>query len=148
VDQNTKNNKSSVRLLCADGFDEAFLGMCYRFGCAPHAAYDFDECIKILAADMTQEEALEFFDFNVLGAYVGDATPVFIRRCTLEQAAEEEDLMETEEVVSVSADDNTQPCIEKVLPGEPGVTTYTDGKGKKYKLIVNSRGTLTRVKLR
>ena len=27
---------------------------------------------------MTQEEALEFFEFNVVGAWVGEQTPIFV----------------------------------------------------------------------
>jgi hypothetical protein len=26
---------------------------------------------------MTREEAYEFFDYNILGAYVGDRTPIY-----------------------------------------------------------------------
>ena len=28
--------------------------------------------------DMTMEEAEEFFEFNIIGSYVGDGTPVFL----------------------------------------------------------------------
>jgi hypothetical protein len=28
---------------------------------------------------MTEEEAIEFFEFNVVGAYVGGGTPVYVR---------------------------------------------------------------------
>jgi hypothetical protein len=37
---------------------------------------------------MTEEEALEYFHFNVVGAYVGKFTPVFITRATIEEAKE------------------------------------------------------------
>jgi hypothetical protein len=29
---------------------------------------------------MTEEEAIEYMDFNVVGSYVGDATPLFVKR--------------------------------------------------------------------
>jgi len=64
--------------MLADGFESAFLGVCRRFGQDSLAAYDYDKCIEILATNMTHEEAVEFFDFNVIGAWVGDGTPVFI----------------------------------------------------------------------
>jgi hypothetical protein len=65
--------------LLADGFEDAFLGVCEQFGRPPVAAYDYDGCIKALERDgMSQEEAQEYFDFNVLGAWVGASTPVFV----------------------------------------------------------------------
>ena len=68
--------------LLGDGFEGAFIGMCERFGMQPVAAYDRDKCIDILIQRdrMTYEEAVEFFDFNVIGAWVGDLTPVFVTR--------------------------------------------------------------------
>lgn len=67
-------------VLLADGFDEAFIGMCERFDMEPVAAYDRNRCIEILVQrdEMTYEEAEEFFTFNVIGAWVGDGTPVFL----------------------------------------------------------------------
>jgi len=42
------------------------------------ACYDTNKIIKILMADMPYEDAVEHFDFNIAGAYVGANTPVFI----------------------------------------------------------------------
>ena len=65
--------------LLADGFDEAYCGVCYRAGQEPLAAYDCDKCIQILVdRGMSMDEAIEYFEFNVLDAYVGEQTPVFI----------------------------------------------------------------------
>ena len=66
--------------MLADGFDEAVLGMCIQFGTAPLVAYDYEKCIKILMDrdKMTKTEAIDFMEFNVIGAYVGLNTPVFI----------------------------------------------------------------------
>lgn len=66
--------------LLADGFEEAFLGICRRFGQPPLAAYDRAKCIKILMDrdGMTEDAAEEFFEFNVIGAWLGEGTPVFI----------------------------------------------------------------------
>jgi hypothetical protein len=64
--------------LLADGFEEALVGVCRRFGQNPLAAYDYDKCIEILMRDMSYEEAVEYFEFNVIGAYVGENTPVFL----------------------------------------------------------------------
>ena len=66
--------------LLADGFEEAFLGMCEVFGRPPLVTYDRDKCIEILVRrdGMTYDEAEEFFEFNVAGSWVGDNTPVYM----------------------------------------------------------------------
>tara|TARA_R110000744_G_scaffold149027_3_gene262112 strand:- start:1006 stop:1284 length:279 start_codon:yes stop_codon:yes gene_type:complete len=67
-------------ILLADGFEEAIIGVCERFGMESVAAYNRNKCIQILVDrdGMTYEEAEEFFEYNTLGAWVGDRTPVFI----------------------------------------------------------------------
>jgi len=30
-------------------------------------------------SEMTEEEALDYFEYNVIGSYMGDGTPIFIR---------------------------------------------------------------------
>ena len=66
--------------MMADGFDEAILGMCIQFGTAPLVAYDYEKCVDILMKrdEMTKQEAVDYMEFNVIGAYVGMNTPVFI----------------------------------------------------------------------
>lgn len=64
-------------VLLADGFEDAFVGIGRQFG-NPVAIYDRSKCIKILTEDMTEEEAEEYFQFNVEGAYVGKNTPIFL----------------------------------------------------------------------
>jgi|TARA_R110002110_G_scaffold39230_1_gene126990 hypothetical protein len=65
--------------LLADGFEDALIGIGTRFTYEV-AVYDQDKCIKILVErdGMDVDEAQEFFDFNVTGAYVGEHTPVFV----------------------------------------------------------------------
>jgi hypothetical protein len=65
--------------LFADGFDGAIIGMCHR-ACRPAVvAYSRMTCIEILRmGGMGFEEAEEFFEFNVAGAWMGEQTPVFI----------------------------------------------------------------------
>ena len=43
--------------------------------------YDYDKCVDILVRDqnMEYEEAIEWMDFNVCGAWMGDKTPIFVR---------------------------------------------------------------------
>ena len=67
-------------LLFADGFDDAIIGVAERIGMEPVVAYDTDKIIEILSRDMTEEEAIEYFDFNIIGAYVGERTPIYIKK--------------------------------------------------------------------
>jgi hypothetical protein len=66
-------------LLLADGLDDAFLGIGYQFNKA-FAVYDQDKVISILMErdGMSLEDAREFFEFNIGGAYVGEYTPIFL----------------------------------------------------------------------
>ena len=41
-------------------------------------AYNCEAVIQILASDMGEEGAHEWFEFNTLGAWMGDTTPCFI----------------------------------------------------------------------
>jgi hypothetical protein len=63
-------------ILKADGFDEAIIGVEDSLG-NPRLIYSVSKCIQILCRDMNEEEAVEFFDFNVRGSYVGDKTPIW-----------------------------------------------------------------------
>ena len=67
-----------MRALKADGFDKAIIGIARRCGQADLVAYDVGKCIEVLTEDMTEEEAIEYFEFNVVGAWMGEGTPVFI----------------------------------------------------------------------
>ena len=42
--------------------------------------YDYEKMIEVLMQDMTQDEAMEYFDFNILGAYVGEYTPIYLNK--------------------------------------------------------------------
>ena len=61
-------------------FDAAILGVAERIGMSPIVAYDTAKIIDILCKrdGMEDDEAAEFFEFNIAGAYVGDRTPIFI----------------------------------------------------------------------
>lgn len=66
--------------LFCDGFDDAIIGIAERFGVPGVTAYDYEKVIAMLMKDgMDYEEAVEYFDFNIVGAWVGDDTPVFVR---------------------------------------------------------------------
>jgi len=62
--------------LVADGFDEAVIGVDENFGDV-RLIYSVSKCIEILCKDMSEEEAIDYFEFNVKGSYVGKHTPVW-----------------------------------------------------------------------
>lgn len=70
---------SNPNALFADGFEGCLLG-CTRVHGRTVAVYSRGLCIKKLMDDdeMTHDEAIEFFEFNVEGAYVGPHTPIFL----------------------------------------------------------------------
>lgn len=72
-------------LLYADGFDDCILGVTFRKE-VPVVLYSRTKVIKSLSKDMPYGDAIEYFDFNIDCAYVGERTPVF-----LDDRLEEED---------------------------------------------------------
>jgi hypothetical protein len=68
-------------LIKVDGYDDCFLGVVNRFGSNPIMCYDREKIISNLRDDgMTEEEAEEFFEFNIIGAWVGESTPCFLTK--------------------------------------------------------------------
>ena len=64
-------------LLTLDGFDEAVIGIVERAGLLA-VCYDRNKILKILMRDMNLDEAMEYYEFNILGAYMGEHTPVYL----------------------------------------------------------------------
>ena len=60
--------------LKADGFDEAIIGVDET---TMRLIYSVKRCIEILMRDMSEEDAMEYFSFNVSGSYVGEKTPIW-----------------------------------------------------------------------
>lgn len=68
-------------MMKADGFDDAILGVTVAAWSNNQnvLVYSVDKCVQMLIdQDMDPDEAWEYFDFNVLGAYVGEQTPLFV----------------------------------------------------------------------
>jgi hypothetical protein len=67
--------------LTYDGFDSAIFGIAIRPCNRTVVAYDFNTMVaKCIEDGMTYDEALEYIDFNIIGAYMGDGTPIIIRK--------------------------------------------------------------------
>jgi hypothetical protein len=70
-----------IELIFADGFDDCIVGIGRQFN-RTFVVYDYDEVIHTLMHRdaMEADDAVEFFDYNIVGSYVGDATPCFLSR--------------------------------------------------------------------
>ena len=82
--------------LLATGFDDAIIGMAERINLGPVVAYDVEKILEILIKDseVTAEDldegetleqrqysdAMEYFEFNIKSAWMGEFTPVFITK--------------------------------------------------------------------
>ena len=62
----------------ADGFDAAVIGI--TFGVNMVAVYSVQACIDILMEEdkMSFSDAIEHFEYNIAGSYLGEKTPIFV----------------------------------------------------------------------
>ena len=67
-------NYEGEDLLKADGFNDAVIGIDEH---SMRLIYSVSKCIEILKEDMDTEEAIEYFNYNVHSAYVGEFTPIW-----------------------------------------------------------------------
>ena len=74
-----------------DGFDSAIIGVGERNNTDSMIVYDYDKMINVLVTrdSMTHEEAEEYLDFNVLGAWIGDTTPIIVNKKSIKEINEE-----------------------------------------------------------
>ena len=76
ADRLLKERGESV--LFADGLEEAFIGIGYQCN-TPIAIYSYGTAILCLMRQgMSEEEAFEYFSYNIIGSYVGEQTPIFL----------------------------------------------------------------------
>lgn len=69
-----KERYSEEEFLIADGFDDAIIGVDDK---TMRLIYSVSKCIEVLMKDMSEEDALEYFSYNVSGAYMGEKTPIW-----------------------------------------------------------------------
>ena len=62
-----------------DQYDSCLIGVGYRFHDGPLAVYDMDRVLSVLGEEMSEGDAQEWFEYNTLGAWVGEGTPIFVR---------------------------------------------------------------------
>tara|TARA_R100000458_G_C8197379_1_gene189024 strand:+ start:254 stop:568 length:315 start_codon:yes stop_codon:yes gene_type:complete len=82
--------QKETRMLVANGFDDAIIGYAEPIGMSePVVIYDRQKVIDILISqEMTEEEAIEYFDYNIAGSYMGEGTPIYMHRANREQVNE------------------------------------------------------------
>ena len=61
--------------------DSAIVGVADRCGDEPLVVYDYDKLVESFVSEgMSPEEAGEWVEFNIVGAFVGPRTPLILRR--------------------------------------------------------------------
>ena len=87
-DVNRFAEEAGIELLVMDGHDDAIIGVGQRFT-DYFVVYDLKKVISKLMEDgMTYEEAVEFHEFNQVGAWVGPRTPVFLHTPVIDDVGE------------------------------------------------------------
>ncbi len=78
IDDALKEMEENTLLI--DGFDEAFLGFSQRINQPILAVYSYDGLVKVCMDrdGMEWEEAVEYVDYNIVGAWVGEQTPIIV----------------------------------------------------------------------
>lgn len=63
------------QFLVIDDCDKAIIGVNIS---DMRIVYSYHKIIEILMQEMTEEEAIEHFEFNIANSYVGEKTPLFV----------------------------------------------------------------------
>lgn len=64
-----------------DECDEAIIGYGGQHGMEPVVIYDYDLLVGIFMRDgLTDEEAIEYVDYNIVGLWAGERTPIIMFR--------------------------------------------------------------------
>ena len=75
------NDDENLIFLEGPEFDAAIVGVIERFGQPRILCYDYTKVLKILCKQgMSAEDAVEWYEFNIIGAWMGDETPCFLHR--------------------------------------------------------------------
>ena len=67
-------------VLLMDGFDEAFIGYSQRINEPVLAVYSWEKMVDVCIKrdGMTYDEATEYIEYNCIGAWVGERTPIIV----------------------------------------------------------------------
>lgn len=79
IDKDWLEEHIEESILLADGLEDCFVGIARIFD-KQVAVYDLEKVLAHLQSQgMTEDEAQEYFDYNIVGSYVGEQTPAFLR---------------------------------------------------------------------
>jgi len=67
-------------LMVMDGYDDCIEGIIERYGQKPIVCYNKAKVLYKLQEEMTEDEAIEWFEFNQIGAWIGESTPCFLTK--------------------------------------------------------------------
>ena len=71
-------NELAEGAILLDGFNDCIVGITEEFGNEPRILYSRDKMITKLMEDMSEEDAYEYYSFNILGGYFGERNPIFL----------------------------------------------------------------------
>lgn len=72
--QDIIENYYEEEFLIANGFDDAVIGVDEN---SMRLIYSVSKCLEILSEHMSELDAMEYFTYNVSGAWMGDKTPIW-----------------------------------------------------------------------
>ena len=79
IDLDELSDRFGGELIKLDFLDECVVGVVERFGQEPCLCYSREKIIAKLVQDgCDYDEAVEYFEFNIAGAWVGPHTPCFL----------------------------------------------------------------------
>jgi hypothetical protein len=72
---------TGMKVLLMDGFDEALIGTSQRINEPMLAVYSYDMMLDLLMDrdGMEVDEAMEYIEYNCVGAWIGEQTPIIVR---------------------------------------------------------------------
>jgi hypothetical protein len=78
IEQHLENIGEEALLM--DGFDEALIGFSKRINEPLLAVYKWQRMVQILKNrdKMSYEEAVEYIEYNCIGAWIGEQTPIIV----------------------------------------------------------------------
>ena len=83
-DELADHNPDLMLMEPRETYDSCIVGTIQRAGGEECICYDVDKVIaKLVEGGMSDEEAWEYFDFNIVDAYVGKHTPAFLYTFTI-----------------------------------------------------------------
>ena len=67
--------------LLPEEHDDALIGYVEQWNAPITAIYSAEKVVESLQTDgLSHEDAWEYFEFNIAGAYIGQSTPLFLRK--------------------------------------------------------------------